>query len=323
MIAKNFRLFAALLLICAISLSYRVQAATYPDRPVRIICGFPVGGLIDIVARVVGEKLSMILGQPFIVEAHPGATGMIATELAARAKPDGYRLLMINDNFALNPSVFKTVPYTQDQFAPIGFIGLVPMVFTASNEMHVHTVQDVIDVARAKPGVITYASIGAGSQSHLGGEMLSKIAGIKMQHVPYPGGALAINDLIAGRIDTMFLTPVIGVPMMRAGKLTPLGTAGDERLHTLPDVPTMKEAGYPVDVASWMGLVAPARTPQAVRDKLQDAMIQALTDPDVQQRLADLSVIIRPLRAEAFDQFIRSETVRWHTVTEKAGVQPQ
>lgn len=323
MIGKSFCLFTAFLLICAAPLPLRAQEAVYPDRPVRIIIGFSVGGLIDIVARVVGEKLSTILGQPFIVEPHPGATGMIATQLAARAEPDGYRLLMVNDNFALNPSVYKTVPYSQDQFAPIGFIGSVPMVFTASNKMHVHTVQDVIDAARAKPGSITYASIGVGSQSHLAGEMLSNIARIKMQHVPYPGGAPAINDLIAGRIDTMFLTPVIGVPMMRAGKLTPLATSGEMRLHTLPDVPTMNEAGYPIDAASWMGLVAPAATPQAVRDKVQNAMIQALADPNVQDKLANLSVLINPLGAQAFGQFIRSETARWHMVTKQAGVQPQ
>jgi tripartite-type tricarboxylate transporter receptor subunit TctC len=153
--------------------------------------------------------------------------------------------------------------------------------------------------------------------------MFSHIAGIKMQHVPYRGGAPAINDLVAGHVDVMFLTPVIGVPMMRAGKLTPLGTSADTRLVTMPTVPTMAEAGYPVDAASWMGLVAPSKTPPAVVAKLEKAMAQVLAMPDVRARLTELSVIVTPLGGKAFGEFIHRETTRWADVAAKAGLQPQ
>jgi tripartite-type tricarboxylate transporter receptor subunit TctC len=296
----------------------------YPNRPVKIISGFPAGGLIDIVARVVGDKLAATLGRPVVVEARPGATGMLATAAVSRSEPDGYTLLMINDNYALNPAVFKSIPYDGERdFAPIGFVGSVPMILTASNEFRVRTVQDVVDKARAAPGVVTVASIGVGSQSHLAAELFSHAANIKMQHVPYRGGAPAINDLMAGHVNVMFLTPVIGVPMMRAGKLTPLGTSAAARLGTMPDVPTMGEAGYPVDAASWMGLLAPSGTPAAVVAKLENSLAQVLAMPDVRGRLADLSVIVTPLGGKAFNEFVRRETVRWTDVAKKAGLQPE
>jgi tripartite-type tricarboxylate transporter receptor subunit TctC len=300
------------------------QQADYPSRPVKIVIGFPAGGLIDIVARVVGDKLTALLGQPFIIEARPGAVGKLATAAVGKAEPDGYTLLMINDNHALNPSVFKTMPYDSEKdFTPVGFVGAVPMIFTASNEFKTRTVRDVVEKARAKPGTVTYASIGIGSQSHLAAEILSSIADIKMQHVPYRGGAPAINDLMAGHVNTMFLTPAIGIPMMRAGKLTPLATSADVRLEAMPDVPTMAEAGYPVDAASWMGLLAPAGTPPAIVAKLEKALAEALAMPDVRKRLAAIGAIVKPLNARQFAEYIRSETARWGSVVAKAGIAPQ
>jgi tripartite-type tricarboxylate transporter receptor subunit TctC len=276
------------------------------------------------VARVVGDKLTAILNQPFIVEARPGATGMLASAAVAKSDPDGYTLLMINDNHALNPSVFKSVPYDSEKdFVPIGFVGSVPMIFTASNEFPSRTVQGVVDTARAKPGLVTYASIGVGSQSHLAAEMFSAVSGIRMQHVPYRGGAPAINDLMAGHVNTMFLTPVIGLPMMRAGKLAPLATAADIRLEAMPDVPTMAEAGYRVDAASWMGLVAPAGTAPVILAKLEMALTETLAMQDVRKRLTDMGAIVKPLRGKQFGEFIRAEKARWAGVVAKAGIERQ
>jgi tripartite-type tricarboxylate transporter receptor subunit TctC len=322
---KTVTSFLAALCLCLISGETGwAQDVNYPTRPVKIMIGFPVGGLIDIVTRLVGDKLSTILGQPIIVEARPGATGMLASADVAKAEPDGYTLLMINDNYALNPSVFKNVPYDSEKdFAPIGFVGSVPMIFTASPKLAGSTVQDVVKIARSKPGAITCASIGIGSQSHLAAELFSSIANIKLQHVPYRGGAPAINDLVAGHVDTMFITPAIGIPMMRAGKLKPLATAADVRLEAMPNVPTMAEAGYPVEAASWMGLVAPAKTPPATVSKLEKALAKVLAMPDVRQHLSAMGAIVKPLDGKQFSEFVRTETKRWAAVVAKAGLQPQ
>jgi tripartite-type tricarboxylate transporter receptor subunit TctC len=317
-------LIAGLVILAGGCESTWAQQSDYPTRPVKIVIGFPAGGLIDIVGRLVGDKLTGILHQPFIIETRPGATGMVATAAVARAEPDGYTLLLVNDNHAINPSIFKNLPYDAEKdFTPIGFIGSVPMIFTASTKFPVHTVQDVVDAARAKPGMITFASIGAGSQSHLGVEMFCSLAGIKMQHVPYHGGAPALTDLIAGRVNTMFLTPVIGIPVMRAGQLTPLATSSEVRLEAMPDVPTMAEAGYPVDTASWMGLVAPRGTPAPIVAKLEKALGEVLAMPDVQKRLSSIGTIVKPLNGRQFGEYIHAETLRWHDVIVKAGIEPQ
>ena len=241
------------------------QEPGYPSRPVRIIVAFPVGGLLDTVSRIVGDKLTMVLGQQFIIESRPGAGGTLATAAVARAEPDGYTLMMINDNHAVNPSVFKNIPYDSvKDFAPIGFVGSAPMALSANARLPVRTVQDLIELARQQPGKISYASVGIGSASHLAGELFAAKAGVRMLHVPFRGGAPAINDLVAGHVDTMFVTAVVGGQHMKTGALTPLALAASARFETLPEVPTMAEAGYPLEAAYWFGLAAPAGTPPAV-----------------------------------------------------------
>jgi len=220
------------------------QEPGYPSRPVRIIVAFPVGGLLDTVSRIVGDKLTMVLGQQFIIESRPGAGGTLATAAVARAEPDGYTLMMINDNHAVNPSVFKNIPYDSvKDFAPIGFVGSAPMALSANARLPVRTVQDLIELARQQPGKISYASVGIGSASHLAGELFAAKAGVRMLHVPFRGGAPAINDLVAGHVDTMFVTAVVGGQHMKTGALTPLALAASARFETLPEVPTMAEAG--------------------------------------------------------------------------------
>src|SRR6266852_4147662 len=196
----------------------RAQEADYPSRPVKIIVAFPVGGLLDTVSRIVGDKLSVVLGQQFVIESRPGAGGTLATAAVARADPDGYTLMMINDNHSINPSVFKSIPYDSvKDFAPIGLVGNAPMVLTAHAGLQTKTVNALAELAREKPGVLSYGSVGIGSASHLAGEMFTARAGIKMLHVPFRGGAPALNDLVAGHINTMFLTAVIGLQHMNAG----------------------------------------------------------------------------------------------------------
>jgi tripartite-type tricarboxylate transporter receptor subunit TctC len=296
----------------------------YPNRPVKIMIAFPVGGLLDTVSRIVGEKLSGLLGQQFIIEARPGAGGTLATAAVAKSDPDGYTLMMINDNHALNPSVFKNIPYDSvKDFAPIGFVGSTPLVFVAHPSLPVKDVKGLVALAKDKPGEITYGSVGAGSASHLAGEMLGGAAGVKLLHVPYRGGAPAMVDLLAGHVKTMFLSPVIGLQNIKGGKLTGMALAADKRLEILPDLPTMAEAGYPVEASYWFGLVAPAGTPPAVLGKLEKALADVLAMPDVRKRLAEMGAIITPLNGKQFGDYIRAELVKWAEIVNKAGVRPE
>jgi tripartite-type tricarboxylate transporter receptor subunit TctC len=296
----------------------------YPSRPVKIMIGFPVGGLIDIVARIVGDKLAILLDKPFIIEARPGATGTLATASVARADPDGYTLLLVNDNHALNPSLMKNVPYDSlRDFASIGFIGRVPMIFSASTHFPHRAVQSVIDEAHAKPGTVTYASIGVGSGSHLAGETLASLANVTLQHVPYRGGPAAVNDLVAGHVNTMVLSPVIALQLIRSGKINAIAAASDKRLEVLPDLPTMAEMGYPVEAYSWMGLVAPAGTPAPIVARLEKALADVLAMPDVRQRLVDMGALVEPLNGKQFEDYVRKEIDRWKEVTAKIGIKPE
>jgi tripartite-type tricarboxylate transporter receptor subunit TctC len=296
----------------------------YPTRPVKIMIAFPVGGLLDTVSRVVGEKLSGLLGQQFIVEARPGAGGTIATAAVAKAEPDGYTIMMINDNHALNPSVFKNIPYDSvKDFAPIGFVGSTPLVLTAHPSLAAKDVRSFVALAKEKPGTITYGSVGLGSASHLAGEMLSSVANIKLQHIPYRGGAPALVDLLAGHVNTIFLSPVSGLEYMKAGKLTGLALAATKRIEIIPDLPTMKEAGYPVEASYWFGLVAPAGTPPTVLAKLEKALADVLAMPDVRKRLTDMGAIIEPLNGKKFGDYIKAETAKWAGIVEKAGIKPE
>ena len=296
-------------------------AQDYPTRPVKIIIAFPVGGLLDTISRVVGEKLSTVLGQQFIIEARPGAGGTIATAAVARSDPDGYTLMMINDNHALNPSVFKNMTYDSvKDFAPIGFVGSTPLVLVANPKVAANDAKGLVALAKEKPGTITYASVGLGSAPHLAGEIFSSAAGIKMQHVPYRGGAPALNDLIAGHVDTQFMSPVIGLQHIQDGKLKALALAANKRLDLLKDVPTMTEQGYPVEAGYWFGLVAPAATPPAIVAKLEKALAETLADAQVNKRLTDMGAVVTPLNSQQFGDYIKSEITKWADVITKNNV---
>ena len=291
------------------------QEPSYPTRPVRIIVAFPVGGLLDTVSRIVGDKLTVVLGQQFIIESRPGAGGTLATAAVARAEPDGYTLMMINDNHAVNPSVFKNIPYDSvKDFAPIGFVGSAPMALSANARLPVRSVQDLVELTRQQPGKISYASVGIGSASHLAGELFAAKAGVRMLHVPFRGGAPAINDLVAGHVDTMFVTAVVGGQHMKTGALTPLALAASARFETLPEVPTMAEAGYPLEAAYWFGLAAPAGTPPTVLAKLEAALSEVLAMPDLRKRMTEMGAVVTPLGSRQFGDYIRAEMAKWADV---------
>jgi tripartite-type tricarboxylate transporter receptor subunit TctC len=291
-------------------------AANYPNHPVKLLIAFPVGGLLDTISRVVGEKLSGILGQQFVIEARPGAGGTLATAAVAKADPDGYTLMMINDNHALNPSVFKNMSYDSvKDFAPIGFVGSAPLVFVVNSaQVPAKTVKDLVAQTQHDATPLTFGSVGIGSVSHIAGELFASASGAKMQHIPYRGGAPALNDLVAGHLKTQFLSAVIGLQHINSGMLRPLAVTAPTRLEVLPDVPTMAEAGYPIDAGYWFGLVAPAGTPPAILGKLEAALAQVLAMPDVRKRLTEMGALVTPLGQKQFGDFIAAEIKKWGEV---------
>jgi tripartite-type tricarboxylate transporter receptor subunit TctC len=284
----------------------------FPARPIRVVVPYPAGGLVDLVARVVTEHMGQKLGQPLLVESRAGANGTIATAYVAHAEPDGYTLLMITDSHGVNPLFYKDLGYDSiKDFAPIGLIGKSPLALTVHVSVPARSVAELIALARAHPGTITYGSIGVGSASHLAGELFKVRAGVDMVHVPYRGGAPAVNDLIAGHLQTMFLSPVSGLPQIKAGRVVALAIAAPQRFPLMPDVPTMAEAGVPMEVGYWVGMAAPAATPPAVVAKLEAALAQAVADPDVIKRLTEMGVVMTPLTAKAFGDFIRADLKGW------------
>jgi tripartite-type tricarboxylate transporter receptor subunit TctC len=290
----------------------RAQDADFPTRPIRVVVPYPAGGLVDLITRVVTDRMAASLGQQFVVENRAGANGTIATAAVAHADADGYTLLMITDSHGVNPLFYKNLSYDSvKDFAPIGLIGKSPLVLTVHVSVPARTVPELIALARANPGTLTYGSIGVGSASHLAGELFKVRAGVDLVHVPYRGGAPAVNDLIAGHLKAMFLTPVSGLPHIRAGSLAPLAIAAPQRFELMPDVPTMAEAGVPIEAAYWIGMAAPAATPPAVVARLEKALTAAVAAPDVQKRLTEAGAVVTPLAAAAFGDYIRADLKGW------------
>lgn len=311
---------AALALALGAVAEVRAQDS-YPSKPVKLLIGFPAGGLLDTVARIVGEHMSALLGQTFVVEARPGAGGLIATTALAKAPPDGYTLMMINDNHALNPYILKELPYDSvKDFAPIGFVGSTPLVFNAYPGLGLKSLKDLVAMAKAKDGGLTYGSVGPGSLPHLSTALFTQAAGVKMNHVPYKGGAPALIDLVGGHIDTMMTSLVVSKAHIAAGRLTPLAVAWKDRLGPLPNVPTAAEAGYPLEAAYWLGLMAPAGTPPAVLGKLEKALADTVAREDVRHRLSEMGTVVTPMNGKEFGAFIQREMAKWQDAVRKANV---
>jgi tripartite-type tricarboxylate transporter receptor subunit TctC len=312
---------AAFTLALGVAADARAQDTSYPTKPVRLLIGFPPGGLLDTVSRIVGERMQALLGQPFVVEARAGAGGLIATSALAKAAPDGYTLMMINDNHALNPFILKDVPYDSvKDFAPIGFVGSTPLVFNAYPGLGLKSLRDLLEMAKAKKGALTYGSVGPGSLPHLSTALFARAAGVNMIHVPYKGGAPALTDLVGGHLNTMMTSLVVSKGHIDAGRLTPLAVAWKTRLEPLPNVPTMAEVGYAFEAAYWFGLMAPAGTPPAVIAKLEKALADTVAQPEVRKRLADMGTIVTPMNAKEFGAFIQSEMVKWRDAVKTADV---
>ena len=312
-------------LMLSIALPAHAQTAKdYPGRPVRIIVPQAAGSGVDLTARVVAQKLTEAWGHQVIVENRPGANGIIGLEAGAKAKPDGYTLsLGVPSSLTMNPYVYKSLPYdTLRDFVPITQTATNTFGLVINPALPVRDVKELVALARARPGELSYGSFGIGNQTHLGGELFSSQIGIRLLHVPYKGETPAVVDLLSGQIAMIF-TPMQGaVPHIRSGKLKLLATLGGSRARAFPDVPTMIEAGYKtIVITGWTGLLAPTGTPQDIVDKLQKEIAARLLVPETRESLASQGAEPVASTPEQFAAFIRAEMAKWSAVIKKAGLE--
>jgi len=301
-----------------------VHAQSYPNRPIKIIVPYAAGGAVDIVARTIGQPLAEALKQPVIVDNRPGASANIGMEMVAKATPDGYTLLMASNGIATNMALFPQLAFDgRRDFVPIAKIGYAPLVIVAPASSPAKSLKDLIAMAKAEPGKLTYASAGNGSSGHLAGELLKSTAKVDVLHVPYKGGAPAITDLLGERISFMPINPVEVMAHIRGGRLRALAVASDKRFPLLPDVPTVTEAGLAGYEASvWWGLVAPAKTPPEIVRQLNAETNKALANPAIANKLSELGVVVTPGTPDEFAAFMKSQTELWAGVVKAAGIKP-
>ncbi len=316
---------AATVLLAALCPGIARPQSAYPDKPIRVVVGFAPGGGSDILLRTIAPALGTALGGSVVVENRPGAGGNLAMELVAKAPADGYTLLLGTPGLATNPWLYPSSKLEPiKDFAPIALVGSVQNVLIVRPTLDVSNVQDLLAMARANPGKLNYASPGAGTSLHLAAELLRTVAGINYVHVPYPGGAQALNDVIAGNVDLMFNVLPSALPQIRAGKVKALAVTGPVRAAALAEVPTMIEAGVAGYTATtWNGLLAPAGTPPEVVRRLNDAVLRVLAQPDIQQKYAGLGQDVRTSTPEEFATLIREESAKWRRIIETNGIRAQ
>lgn len=298
------------------------QADTYPARPIRLIVPFSPGGTSDLAARFVGAKLTEELGQQLVVDNRGGAGSALGTALAAAATPDGYTLILNNIGLAVNETLRPDRSYNAlKDLAPISLIGISPSVLVVNNKLPVKSVKDLLDLAKAQPGKVAFGSAGVGSSTHLSMAYLQSVAKIELLHVPYKGGGPAVLDAIAGNVQCV-LAPIPTIfAHVKAGRLRPLGVTSSKRSSTLPELPTISEAGVPgFEYSTWFGLLAPAKTPKAIITRLNQATVKGLGSDDLREKLLAQGLEPQPTTPEGFRNLIASEIDKWRKVIESAGI---
>lgn len=318
---NNITLAAAL--VCSGLTFNPAWAETFPARTISIVVPFPAGGTPDILARIMGEKASKLLKQSVVVENKAGAGGSIGIQSVARAKNDGYTLVMCAYGCAVAPSLYKPAPYDMDkQFAPVVMVGTVPSVLvTNPRNIPARSIQDFVTYAKEHPGKINAASSGIGGSAHIGIEMLKREAGIDIAHIPYKGAGQVAGDLLGGQVDMYFDNLPASLASIKGGRLNALAVASKKRSPAIPDVPTFAEAGYPdMLITPWFGLLVPAGTPEDNISRLNAAFNTALKDPDVQKKFTDLGVDIAGGTPQNLDVFLKSETSKIATLIKENNI---
>ncbi len=315
---KRRSLFAAALATPA------VAQESWPARPIRIIVPFAPGGSSDVLGRLIQPGMQAALGQPVVVENRAGAGSMLGAEHTARAPADGYTLLLADLPFAVLPAIQDRVPYHPlDDFERVSLIGVAPLMMFGANNVQARSVQEFVALARARPDVMNYGSGGVGAASHLSGELFQRVTNTRLTHVPYRGGGPAMQDLAAGNVNAVFVTLASALPQVQAGQVRALGVMGTERLTALPDVPTFREAGFDLVAEHWWGLMAPARTPRAVVDRIAATLAQVMASAEMAPRLAALAVLPRATGPAAFDVLVRADLLRMAEIARAQNIRAQ
>ena len=318
--ALTFPIFAALALALACT---GAIAQSYPTRPIRLVVPYPPGGPLDIMARAIGQKLTEAWNQPVVVDNRAGAGGNIGADLVAKSPPDGYTLLMgAVATHAINPSLYSKMPYDPvKDFAPVALVAQVPNILVVNPAVPAKTVRELIELARAKPGYLNFASGSTGSTGHLAGELFNTMAGVKMVHIPYKGAAPATADLLAGQVQLMFDNLASALPNVKAGKLRALAVTTLARSPAMPDLPTIAESGLPgFDLTTWFGLMVPAGTPPEIVAKLNAEVVRALNANDMRERLEKMGAEPPANNTpEHFAAFIRAEAAKYARVVKDSG----
>jgi tripartite-type tricarboxylate transporter receptor subunit TctC len=290
-----------------------------------LVVPFPPGGGTDILARLFGQKVSETLSQQIIIDNRGGAGGTIGTDIAAKAPPDGYTLILVSGSHAINPGLYQKLPYDSiNDFAPITQIATSPGILVVNPSLPVKSVKDLIALARAKPGQINYASAGSGTPPHLAGELFKVMAKIDMVHVPYKGNAPAFTDVIGGQVSLIFPTMPSAMPFIKSGKLRPIAVTSAKRSPAAPDIPTIAESGLPgYEATSWYGILAPARTPSQIVARLHEVLVSVIGAPDMKDKLAAQGLDPVGNTPQQFVAVINSEIVKWAKVIKASGAKPE
>jgi len=320
----DFRLAVCAFLLCCV-LAASASAQQYPTRPVRIVSPFAPGGGNDALCRIISPKLSEYLKQQIIIENRAGANGIVGTEIAARSAPDGYTIVLIPSGHTVNATLYRKLPYDSIRdFTAISLAASSPLVLAVHPSLPAKNVKDLVALAKARPGQLSYGSAGIGSSGHLGGALFDALTGTKMLHVPYKGMSVAITDLMSGQVSLTFGTSLSVVPHVRSGRLRALATTGAQRSTALPDLQTVAEAGVPgYEAGLWYGFVGPARIPREIVQRLNSEIVAVLALPEIRERLAGQGVDARSSTSEEFARLLASDVERWAKVVQRAGIKPE
>jgi tripartite-type tricarboxylate transporter receptor subunit TctC len=321
---KSRSLLCASVALAMAGFTAAAPAQTYPTKPVRLIVPFPPGGSNDIVGRLIAHELTEKLGKQVVVDNRGGAGGVLGTELAANADADGHTLLIISVAYAFNPSLYKLRFDPKTAFAPISLIGSGPNALTVTPKLPANSVKELIALAKAQPGKLNYASSGVGTFQHLGSELFRIMAGINIVHVPFKGGGPAMADVMAGNTEICLGSLIQMIPHVDSKRLKLLGIGGEKRAKIYPNVPTIAEAGVPgYDASNWWGLLAPAKTPPAVVNRLRTEMGKILAQPELQKKLEGQGAEVAKMSGDEFGRFINAEMVKWAKVVKQAGIKSE
>lgn len=298
-------------------------ADSYPARPIRMIVPYGAGGNADILGRLVGGRMAEVLGQPVVIDNRPGASGLLGSEIVARAAPDGYTLLWVANGHATNPVFLKKMPFdTEKDLASVSLTSSTPMLLVVTNSLPADNMKALIALAKARPGQINYATSSNGSPNNLAGELLNVMAGISLAHVAYKSTPQATTDVIGGHMHSAMASLTSVLPHVRSGKLKALGTTGSQRSTLAPDVPAIAETVPGYQAAIWNGLIVPGATPRAIITRLNQVVVQQLKLPDMRERFAAIGAEIMTSAPQDFDRFIRAEMAKWNKVIQASGMRP-